>query len=245
MILVDHLGNYLNKLDVDSEPYDVSVTNQNISYVTQPNSRTVLQIDPDRMVLLSKVTCNDLHSTVTCVSAVPNTGREYSGKIPCFLGVNKNGMLLRAAVHFDSILTEVPGSYGVIGSRVVKFHAFDEDSYLSIIGGQNYIKYDEKYGYSSKNVHIATIDTPTDICSNDNGHIYVSGQGSNTIHRLVKELPDKMITPILDQNLKVLDIPLGSRHGIKEPVAMCFNYDYSKLYIVNDWGKKVLVFDVI
>lgn len=59
MLLVDPLRNYLNKLDADSEPYDVSVTSQNIGYVTQPNSRTVLQIDPDRMVLLSKVTCND------------------------------------------------------------------------------------------------------------------------------------------------------------------------------------------
>lgn len=44
---------------------------------------------------------------------------------------------------------------------------------------------------------------------------------------------------------KVLDIPLDSRHGIQEPVALCFNHDYSKLYIVNDWGKLVLVFDVI
>ncbi|VDI05344.1 Hypothetical predicted protein [Mytilus galloprovincialis] len=126
----------------------------------------------------------------------------------------------------SACFTEVPGIYGGIGSRVVKFHAFDEDSYLSIIGGQNYIKYDEKYGYSSKIVHIATIDTPTDICSDDNGHIYVSGQGSNTTHRLEKELPDKMITPRFNQNLKVLDIPLDSRHGIKEPIAMCFNSDY-------------------
>ncbi|CAC5396532.1 unnamed protein product [Mytilus coruscus] len=176
---------------------------QNIGYITQPNSRTILQIDPDRMVLLSKATCNELNTTVLCVSAVSNTGRDYSGKISCFLGVNKNG-------------------------------------------GQNYIKYDEKYGYQSKNVHIAIIDTPTDICSDDYGHIYVSGQGSNNIHRLVKELPNTRITTRFEQNLKVLDIPLNTNHGIKESVALCFNQDcYSKLYIVKEWGKSVLVFDVI
>lgn len=42
---------------------------------------------------------------------------------------------------------------------------------------------------------------------------------------------------------KVLD--MDSQHGIKEPVALCFNKDSSKLYIVNEWGKSVLVFDVI
>lgn len=55
--------------------------------------------------------------------------------------------MLNVSIFFFTSLTEVRGSYGGIGSRVVKFYAFDEDSHLSIIGGQNYIKHDEKYGY--------------------------------------------------------------------------------------------------
>ena len=51
---------------------------------------------------------------------------------------------------------------------------------------------------------------PIDICSDDYGHIYVSGQYSHNIHRLAKDG-------------KMIDISLSSKHGIKYPVAMCFN----------------------
>ena len=82
------------------------------------------------------------------------------------------------------------------------------------------------------NVEFPTLRVPSDICSDDNGHIYVSGQYSHNIHRLTE-----------DDN--IIDIPLSSQHGIKYPVAMCFNRNYTKLYIVNEWGKSVMVFNVI
>ncbi|VDH98634.1 Hypothetical predicted protein [Mytilus galloprovincialis] len=123
-----------------------------------------------------------------------------------------------------------------IDLRVVKFHAFNVGTFISCIGGQNYIKIskivESKYGNIDYNVNIDTLVMPTDICSDNNGHIYVSGQGSNNIHRLT-------------QDGKVVDIPLDSRHGITQPVALCFTKNYDKLYIVNEWGKSVLVFDVI
>ncbi|CAG2226883.1 unnamed protein product [Mytilus edulis] len=123
-----------------------------------------------------------------------------------------------------------------IGSHVIKFHAIHELLCFSCQVGQNCITISRKEPSGDKSlIHkpiIATMDTPTDICSDDNGHIYVSGQGSNNIHRLTKEG-------------KVIDIPLHSHHGIKQPVAICFNQTYTKLYIVNEWGKSVLVFDVI
>ncbi|CAC5394566.1 unnamed protein product [Mytilus coruscus] len=86
------------------------------------------------------------------------------------------------------------------------------------------------------------MDTPTEICSVDYGHIYVSGQGSDNIHRLIFESKTTKIECVLrssmdkverstmdevEQDYKVLDIPLDSRHGIKEPVALCFNQDYN------------------
>ena len=49
----------------------------------------------------------------------------------------------------------------------------------------------------------------------------------------------------LTEDDKMIDIPLSSQHGIKYPVAMCFNRNYTKLYIVNEWGKSVMVFNVI
>ncbi|VDI34864.1 Hypothetical predicted protein [Mytilus galloprovincialis] len=72
LILVDNIGNYITKLNVDSEPFDVAITGQNVGYITEPNTRSVLQIDPERMVVLSKNTCNDLRTTLT--STVKGSG---------------------------------------------------------------------------------------------------------------------------------------------------------------------------
>ncbi|CAG2226880.1 unnamed protein product [Mytilus edulis] len=220
LILVDNIGKYLTKLNVDSEPYDVAITSQNIGYITQPNTRSVLQIDPDRMVVLSKNTWNKLNTTVICATAFWQF---------CNFGVNFQG---QSYIHNFSSLSAIgervytPGQLN-IGSGVVKTHTIDGQTYFSCIGGQNDITV-RKQGTSYWNSvlenipNIATIDTPTDICSDDNGHLYVSGQGSNNIHRLT-------------QDGKVLDIPLHSQQGIIEPVAICFNKNYTKFYVVNEW----------
>jgi hypothetical protein len=81
-------------------------------------------------------------------------------------------------------------------------------------------------------VEFPTLRVPSDICSDDNGHIYVSGQYSHNVHRLTEDG-------------KMIDIPLSSQHGIKYPVAMCFNRNYAKLYIANEWGKSVMVLNVL
>ena len=71
------------------------------------------------------------------------------------------------------------------------------------------------------NVKFPNLRGPSDICSDDYGHIHVSGQYSHNIHRLTEDG-------------KIIDIPLSSKHGIQYPVAMCFNRNYTKLYIVFD-----------
>ncbi|CAG2212342.1 unnamed protein product [Mytilus edulis] len=172
LILVDHLGNYLKKLNLDSEPYDVAITSQNIGYITQPKSRTVIQVDPDRMVELFQST------------SIPSTGRDFSVQVSCFLGVKMSGLSSALAVHHDQIsLTDLPyNGRHILGSCVVKFHTVNEETSLSCIGGQNYITYNEIFKQPTKIDNIATMDLPTDICSDDYGHAYVSGQGSNNIH---------------------------------------------------------------
>ncbi|VDI12803.1 Hypothetical predicted protein [Mytilus galloprovincialis] len=246
LILVDPLGNYLKKLNVDSEPYDIAITSQNIGYITKPKSRSVIQIDPDRMVELFQATCNNLSTTVLCVSAVPSTERDFSGKVSCFLGVKEHGFSYAIGISNDQIrLTDLQNNSQTLGSCVVKFHTVNEKSSFSCIGGQSYIMYSETWGYPRKIDNIATMDSPTDICSDDYGHIYVTGQGSNNIHRPEAYIQDVSWSRSKTTTWKVLDIPLDSQHGIKEPVSLCFNKDYSKRYIVNEWGKSVLVFDVI
>ena len=102
--------------------------------------------------------------------------------------------------------------------------------HYSCVSGQNHFAVSTSDG--CYNVEFPTLRGPSDICSDDYGHVYVSGQYSHNIHRLTE-----------DENM--IDIPLSSQHGIKYPVAMCFNRNYTKLYIVNEWGKSVVVFNVI
>ncbi|CAG2233336.1 unnamed protein product [Mytilus edulis] len=224
LILVDPLGNYFKKLDVDSEPYEVVIISQNIGCITQPNSKCVVQIDPDRMIVLFKTTCDELNTTLSCVSALPNTGRISQGKN-----------------HFQQHCRDLSKwIYNLF--TCCKVPCSQRQLFLFLYG-QNYITYKTySSGYPTM-MNIATMDTPTDRCSDDNGHIYVSGQDSNNIHRLVNYITKLPFGAKSD--CKVIDIPLDSQHGIKEPVALCFNKDYSKLYIVNEWGKSVLVFDAI
>lgn len=87
LILIDPLGKCLKKLSVESAPFDVAITSQNIGYVTMPNIRSLIQIDPDRMAVLHNVTINEDFYTISCVSAVPNSGMETNKKGPFYLGV--------------------------------------------------------------------------------------------------------------------------------------------------------------
>ena len=114
--------------------------------------------------------------------------------------------------------------------------------HYSCVSGQNHFaistlvnigNYPVVYSTSEiENVEFPTLRVPSDICSDDYDHIYVSGQYSHNIHRLTEDG-------------KMIDIPFSSKHGIKYPVAMCFNRNYTKLYIANEWGKSVMVFIVI
>lgn len=123
-----------------------------------------------------------------------------------------------------------------IDPRAVKFHAVKNGIFFSWISSQNYIKVTncalQGWDYYEQNAKIETMNNPTDIGSDNNGHIFVSGQGSNSIHRLT-------------QNGKVLDIPLDSRHSFTQPVALCFYQNYDKLYISNGGGTSILILNVI
>lgn len=107
--------------------------------------------------------------------------------------------------------------------------------HYSCVSGQNHFAVSTRTPHrydAMANVEFPTLRVPSDICSDDYGHIYVSGQYSHNIHRLTEDD-------------KIMDIPLSSQHGIKYPVAMCFNRNYTKLYIVNEWGKSVMMFNVM
>lgn len=92
LFLVDQQGELLNILNLDSEPFDVAITSKNIGYITQPNTVSVLQIDPDRMVILHRVKSNDHCTTGRFVSALPNVDL-------CYFGVKCNGKVYAYPVN--------------------------------------------------------------------------------------------------------------------------------------------------
>lgn len=73
LVLVDSRGRFMNSLPTESEPYDVAITWSNIGYVTLPNARSVLQIDPELMVVLMKIPCPDCNNSVLCLSRLPHS----------------------------------------------------------------------------------------------------------------------------------------------------------------------------
>jgi sugar lactone lactonase YvrE len=60
------------------------------------------------------------------------------------------------------------------------------------------------------------------------GHVYISGADSHDIHRLS---PDGTLR----------DIVLSKHDGVDGPSGITFNNDFTKLFIINDRGKTVLV----
>ena len=61
------------------------------------------------------------------------------------------------------------------------------------------------------------------------GHVYISGHDSHDIHRLS---PDGTFR----------DIVLSKHDGVDEPWSITFNNDFTKLFIINNEGKTVLVY---
>jgi hypothetical protein len=61
------------------------------------------------------------------------------------------------------------------------------------------------------------------------GHVYISGRDSDDIHRLS---PDGTFR----------DIVLSKHDGVDRPRSITFNNDFTKLFIINEGGKTVLVY---
>ena len=84
----------------------------------------------------------------------------------------------------------------------------------------------ENKSYRSENLK-----TPMKMATDANGNIYIVGHSSDNILRL-------------SPNDGTFSVVLTAKDGIKHPNALCFNKDYTKLYVSNKMGKAVSVFTV-
>jgi sugar lactone lactonase YvrE len=62
------------------------------------------------------------------------------------------------------------------------------------------------------------------------GNVYVVGQDSNNILRLSTD----------GQNS---DIIMKKEDGISQPITLCFSGDFKKLFVSNEGGKRVVVYN--
>jgi hypothetical protein len=74
-----------------------------------------------------------------------------------------------------------------------------------------------------------TISGDQGLAVDQQGHVYICGRHSHDIHRLS---PDGTFR----------DIVLSKHDGVDEPRSITFNNDFTKLFIINNRGKTVLVY---
>ncbi|VDI31700.1 Hypothetical predicted protein [Mytilus galloprovincialis] len=65
-----------------------------------------------------------------------------------------------------------------------------------------------------------------------NRHVYVAGFGSFALHKLELKKGDIMNS-----------VALKKENGIKKPKALCFNRHLTRLYIANDGGKSIIIYN--
>ena len=93
------------------------------------------------------------------------------------------------------------------------------------------------YCIKSDGEEVFTYNSP-DLCSawgvttDNRGNVYIVGCYSNNIHRL---RPDGTF----------IDIILKEKDNIKYPLTCCFNRNYRKLYVLNNNGGVISVFNVV
>lgn len=80
------------------------------------------------------------------------------------------------------------------------------------------------------NFNSSALEMPNGIATDRPGNVYVVGRDSNNIHRL-------------STNGKKSEVVLGPADGIKDPCAICFSRDYRKLFLSNEDGASVFVYE--
>lgn len=83
----------------------------------------------------------------------------------------------------------------------------------------------EIYTFSSPDLQV-----PDGITTDGKGNVYVVGRGSDNIHRLSKDGKSSQVI-------------LTRSDGIKDPVGLCFSKCHRKLFVANDGGRYVTVYN--
>ena len=128
------------------------------------------------------------------------------------------------------------------GHPVSKIETKPEDRtpwYITICSSGNlcYSVVDSLYCIKPDGEEVFTYNSPDlrgawDVTTDNHDNVYIVGRYSNNIHRL---RPDGTF----------IDIILKEEHNIKYPITCCFNRNYRKLYVVNNIGNVISVFNVV
>jgi hypothetical protein len=69
LLLFDEEENYLSCLTLTGSPWDVSISTENIAFVTMPTEQCILQVDPDKLCIFAKTVFEDSNMSICCMSS--------------------------------------------------------------------------------------------------------------------------------------------------------------------------------
>ena len=102
LLLFDEEENYLSYLPLTSSPWDISISNENIAFVTMTTDREkcILQVDPDKLCILAKAVLEDSTMSMSCVSSAMSMKEPENTYLGHMLGDASFVKRLRAGVFF-------------------------------------------------------------------------------------------------------------------------------------------------
>lgn len=174
LVLVDPEVNYLQHLPLEGNPWDVAINKENDAYVTVPNKRCVLAIDPDHLFIFREIV---LDYRPICISAISGRAIFRLGALDVKKSSHRT-MSVRPKAFIPGISENDTNFYM---SKFRKLHCNPTAEYLCNAGQnsitiKNISKVAKLSKYCSYNTYQDMLDVPSDICGDDNEHIYVCGQ---------------------------------------------------------------------
>jgi DNA-binding beta-propeller fold protein YncE len=215
LILFNSDGNYESTISTKYSPWDIAVIPGTQSAVVSKRDEGCIQfIDIENKTQLQVVS--------VCENRSGGLGATTD-----FILIGGEGKIYFLNLHgqfVKSVDVEVKSAIWYLapfGNDIICCSS-SIDADVHVINMQNG---DNKF-YGSKNLK-----TPMKMAPDDTGNIYVVGHSSDNILRL-------------SPNDGTFSVVLTANDGIKHPCALCFNKDFTKLYVSSKMGKEVTVFTV-
>jgi hypothetical protein len=99
VLLFDEEGNYLSCLPLTSSHWDVAISNQNIAFVTMTTEQCILQVDPDKLCIVTKTVFGNSSTSISSVSSAISMKGPDNTYLGYIVGGHSHANSLSAGVY--------------------------------------------------------------------------------------------------------------------------------------------------